>query len=398
MPVPDFDAIIPRRGTGSLKYDAAVKRGKPADVLPFWVADMDFQSPPAVLEALSQRVAHGIFGYTEIIDESYFQALHSWYKTRFHWECRPEWLVITPGVVFALCTAIRALTKPGDAVLIQQPVYYPFETSVKINDRRLVVNQLLYKNGRYEVDFEAFERQIVEEQVKLFILCSPHNPVGRVWTKEELVAMGDICLKHGVYVIADEIHADFVYPGHRHWVLAGLKPEYAEVTVTCTAPSKTFNLPGLQIANIFIKNEQLRRLFIAEIRKTGYSQPNVMGLVACQAAYEHGAPWLDALIQYLTGNLSLVRDFLREELPFVKLVEPEGTYLLWLDFRALGLTDRELEQLLLYKAKIWLSAGPTFGLGGEGFQRFNIACSRAVLQEGLNRLKSAFATPATTGN
>jgi len=387
--IPDFDVIIPRRGTGSLKYDAAVKRGKPADVLPFWVADMDFQSPPAVLEALSERVAHGIFGYTEPMEEGYFQALQNWYRQRFQWECRPEWLVITPGVVFALCAAIRALTQPGDAVLIQQPVYYPFETSIKINDRRLVVNRLVYEDGRYSVDLAAFERQIAEEKVKLFILCSPHNPVGRVWTREELRAMGDICLKHGVYVVADEIHADFVYPGHRHWVFAGLRPEYEDITVTCTAPSKTFNLPGLQVANIFIKNEQIRRLFLQEIRKTGYSQPNVLGLVACRAAYEHGAPWLEALLAYLTGNLALVRDFLREELPQVRLVEPEGTYLLWLDFRALGLPDRELEELLVQKGRIWLSSGPTFGAGGEGFQRLNIGCPRALLQEGLQRMKEA---------
>lgn len=389
MTIPDFDVIIPRRGTGSLKYDAAVKRGKPADVLPFWVADMDFPSPPQVLEALSQRVAHGIFGYTDAIDDSYFNALYTWYHTRFDWECRREWLVITPGVVFALCAAIRALTKPGDAVLIQQPVYYPFETSVRLNDRRLVINRLVYRDGRYEIDFASFERQIVAEQVKLFILCSPHNPVGRVWTEEELTNLGDICLRHGVYVIADEIHADFVYPGYRHPVFAGLKPEYADLTVTCTAPSKTFNLPGLQVANIFIKNEHLRRSFMEEVRKTGYSQPNVMGLVACRAAYEHGAPWLEALIRYLTGNLALVRDFLRAEVPAVRLVEPEGTYLLWLDFSKLGLPDPELEELLVQKARIWLSAGPIFGQGGEGFQRFNIACPRAVLQEGLLRLKDA---------
>lgn len=389
MTAPDFDVIIPRRGTGSLKYDAAAKRGKPEDILPFWVADMDFQSPPAVMEALSKRIEHGIFGYSDVIDEGYVNALSSWYRERFDWQIQPEWLVITPGVVFAICTAIRALTRPGEAVIIQQPVYYPFESSVKLNDRRLVVNQLVYRNGRYEMDLQEFERQIVEEQVKLFILCSPHNPVGRVWTAEELTALGDICRRHGVYVLADEIHGDFVYPGYRHLVFAGLKPEYADITVTCTAPSKTFNLPGLQTANILIQNEEIRRLFTDEIRKTGYSQPNLMGLIACQAAYEQGAEWLDALMHYLTANLTLFRSFLQEELPDIKMVEPEGTYLVWLDFNALGLTDRELDQLLVQKARIWLSPGPTFGAGGQGFQRFNIACPRSLLQQGLERLKEA---------
>lgn len=390
--MPDFDVIIPRRGTGSLKYDAAAQLGKPEDILPFWVADMDFQAPPAVLEALSQRVEHGIFGYSDATAEGYFNALSSWYRERFDWQIRPEWLVKTPGVVFAICTAIRALTKPGDGVLIQQPVYHPFESSIRTNNRRLVVNRLVYKDGRYQMDLKEFERQIRDEQVKLFILCSPHNPVGRVWTREELTGLGDICLRHGVYVVSDEIHADFVYPGYRHLVFAGLKPEYADLTVTCTAPSKTFNLPGLQVSNILIKNEKIRRLFIEEIRKTGYGQPNLLGLIACQAAYEQGAQWLDGLKQYLTGNLAFFRDFLKNELPALRLVEPEGTYLVWLDCRGLRLSDEELDRLLVEKAKLWLSPGSIFGAGGQGFQRFNIACPRAVLKEGLHRLKEALPT------
>lgn len=362
----------------------------PADVLPFWVADMDFKSPPEIIEALSERVKHGIFGYSDTIDESYFNALYKWYYERFGWQIRREWVVKCPGVVFAVCTAIRALTKPGDAVLIQQPVYYPFENSVKDNGRRLIVNPLIYRNGRYFMNIDEFERLVAEEKVRLFILCNPHNPVGRVWTEEELTAVGDICLKHGVYVISDEIHQDFVYPGYRHLVFASLKPEYADITVTCTAPSKTFNLPGLQISNIFISNQKIRKLFTEELKKTGYSQPNLMGIVACQAAYEKGSKWLDELIAYLTGNLELFREFVKKELSSVHLVEPEGTYLVWLDFSSFGLSDRELEQLLIHRAKLWLSPGPTFGAGGEGFQRFNIACPRSVLQQGLNRLKEAF--------
>lgn len=391
MPLYDFNEIIERRKTCSLKYDLAQKRSMPEDVLPFWVADMDFKSPPAVLEALSRRIQHGIFGYSDSMDEAYFNALLCWYRNRFDWHIKPEWLIKAPGVVFAICTAIRALTKPGDAVMIQQPVYTPFENSVKINNRRLVVNELLYRDGRYHMNLDEFERQIVKEKVKLFILCSPHNPVGRVWTREELTALGDICLRYGVYVISDEIHHDFVYPEYRHLVFAGLKPEYADITVTCTAPSKTFNLPGLQISNIFIKNEKIRRMFIEEFWRTGYSQPNLMGLLACQAAYEQGAQWLDALICYLTDNLALFRSFLNNELPAIRMVNPEGTYLVWLDCRELGLSDRELEQFLIQKARIWLFSGPSFGAGGQGFQRFNIACPRAVLQKGLNRLKEAIA-------
>jgi len=390
MPVYNFDEIIERHGTGSLKYDLTSKMGMPKDILPFWVADMDFKSPPEVLEVLSQRIRHGIFGYSDTIDESYFNALFNWYSDRFDWKIRPEWIVKTPGVVFAICTAIRALTKPGDAIIIQQPVYHPFESSVKGNGRRLIINRLLCSDGRYQMNLNEFERLVAEKKVKLFILCNPHNPVGRVWIREELTQVGDICVRHGVYVVSDEIHQDFVYPGHRHSVFAGLKPEYADITVTCTAPSKTFNLPGLQISNIFISNEKIRKLFIDELRKTGYSQPNLMGMVACQAAYEKGAQWLDELIGYLADNLALFRNFLMGELPAISLIEPEGTYLVWLDFSKLGLSDRKLEQFLIHKAKIWLSSGPLFGAGGQGFQRFNIACPRTVLQEGLNRLKEAF--------
>ncbi len=393
----NFDEIIERRGTSSLKYDFAVKRGKPEDILPFWVADMDFKSPPAVLEALSHRICHGVFGYSNSADEGYFKALFNWYQSRFGWEPRPEWLVKTPGVVFAICTAIRALTKQGDAVIIQQPVYYPFEEAVKANDRHLIINQLIYTEGRYHMNIAEFERQIIEHQVRLFILCSPHNPVGRVWTKEELTALGDVCVRHGVYVISDEIHADFVYSPYRHLVFAGLKPEYADLTVMCTSPSKTFNLAGLQISNIFIKDAKIRRLFCGEIQKTGYAQPNLMGLLACQAAYEQGTQWLEKLKLYLAENLELVRKFLQEELPVIRLVEPEGTYLVWLDCSALGISDQELDELLMQKAGIWLDAGSMFGAGGQGFQRINIAVPRPVLQQGLDRLKRAVAFRQSDG-
>lgn len=386
----DFDTVIDRRKTHSLKFDFAARRGMPDEIIPLWVADMDFASPPAVLDALARRIKHGVFGYSDAADEGYFNALKIWYKKRFDWEIHPEWLVKTPGVVFAICAAIRGLTQPGDAVMIQQPVYYPFESSVKINKRRLIVNKLILENGRYRMNLEEMERQIIDEKVKLFILCSPHNPVGRVWSEEELTAVGRLCVKYGLYVVADEIHADFVYTGYRHKTFAAINPDFAQSCILCTAPTKTFNLAGLQISNIFIPNERLRRIFINEIEKTGYSQPNLMGLLACQAAYEQGEAWLDELIKYLEGNLALVRKFLKEKLPKVHMVEPEGTYLIWLDFRALGLPDKELDELIVKKAGLWLDAGMMFGAGGAGFQRMNIACPRSLLQEALNRMEKAF--------
>ena len=387
-----FDTVIERRGTDSIKYDFAAKRGLPEDVLPLWVADMDFPSPPEVLDALAEKCRNGIFGYSDVADDSYFNALFKWYSERFGWRLSPEWLVKAPGVVFAICAAIRALTEEGEAVLIQQPVYYPFSESVLANGRRLVVNELVYSGGKYSVDLEDFEEKIKREKVKLFILCSPHNPVGRVWRAEELSAMGEICLRHGVKVVSDEIHADFVYPGNRHQVFAAISPELADITVTCTAPTKTFNLAGLQISNILISNPELRRRFRLEISKTGYSQLNIMGLVACRAAYEHGARWLDELLVYLGSNLEFVRSFLARELPRVRLVEPEGTYLVWLDFRALGLTDRELNDLIVNKAKLWLDAGTMFGAGGTGFQRVNIACPRSLLERAMRQLKGALSS------
>ena len=392
-----FDQKIDRRGTDSLKYDFAGRRGKPEDILPLWVADMDFSAPPEVLQALAEKVDHGIFGYSDAAGDDYFNVLYQWYAGRFGWQIRPEWLIKTPGVVFAICAAVRSLTKEGDAVLIQQPVYYPFEEAVADNRRNLIVNELVYRDGRYSIDLEDFERKITENHVRLFILCSPHNPVGRVWTRDELTAMGELCVKHGVYVVSDEIHADFVYPGHRHLVFADLKPEFADIAVTCTAPSKTFNLAGLQISNIFVSNQEIRRRLRQEIGRTGYSQPNLMGMVACRASYQYGAEWLDELKRYLFSNLSIVREYLRERLPQVRLVEPEGTYLVWLDFRALGLSDEKLDELMVKKAGLWLDAGPMFGAGGGGFQRINIACPAETLREALKRLQKAAGTLASAG-
>lgn len=383
-----FDETIERKGTNSLKYDFAAERGKPDDVLPLWVADMDFRTCPSVIASLRQAAEHGIYGYSDS-KEGYFTALQHWYATNYQWNIKREWVVKMPGVVFAICMAIRALTKEGDAVLIQRPVYYPFSASILSNNRKLVNNPLVYSEGKYSIDFEDFEEKIVRNRVKLFLLCSPHNPVGRVWTREELIRMGDICVRHGVRVVSDEIHADFVYGDFRHSVFAALKPEYLDITVTCTSPSKTFNLAGLQVSNILIANSAIRRKMQNEMDKSGYSQLNAMGLVACQAAYANGRGWLENLKQYLTGNLNFLRRYLAERLSEIELVEPQGTYLAWLDFRQLGLTENQLEKLLVNDAKLWLDQGSLFGPEGSGFERINIACTRSTLQTALRQLEHA---------
>ena len=384
----DFDTIIDRKGTNSLKYDFAAENGMPEDILPLWVADMDFRISSYIQDAVAVQAAHGIYGYSDR-KESYFEAVSGWMKNRHDWEVQPEWLVNTPGVVFALSMAVRAYTRPGDAVMIQQPVYYPFAGVVKNNGRRLVSNTLVQdENGSYRMDMADFERKLTEEEIKLVILCSPHNPVGRVWDREELEAVGDLCAARGVPVVSDEIHADFTY-GKKHYVFAGLKEAYREISVICTAPSKTFNIAGLQVSNIFIPNEKLRRKFCKELAATSYRELNSVGMAACEAAYRHGGEWYEAMIDYVKGNIEFTKGFLREHLPEIKLAETEGTYLLWLDMRALGMTAEQLEDFVVRKAGLWLDGGTMFGETGAGFQRINAACPRATLRLALEKLERA---------
>ena len=385
----NFDEIINRKSTSCLKYDFAAERGYPKDILPFWVADMDFRAPVPVIDALKTRADHGIFGYTQIKDD-YFNVLQNWFRTRHDWEIERSDLVITPGVVFAVATAIRAFTRHGDAVLIQQPVYYPFANMIRQNERVLVDNPLHLIEGRYMIDFEDFEETIVEHGVKLFILCSPHNPVGRVWTRAELEQITAICLRHNVIVVADEIHEEFVRSGFRHIPFASLSEEAAAITVTCTSPSKTFNLAGLQISNIFIRDKDLRRRFKEELSRTGYDEPNTLGLAGAKAAYEHGTEWLTQLLAYIEENHARTKSFLTAHLPKVQIIAPEGTYLLWLDFRAYGLSDEALNEKIIREAHLWLDDGPIFGAGGSGFQRINIACPWSTLEMGLKNLAQAF--------
>ena len=384
----DFDRVIDRRDTDSIKFDFAEAFGLPADALPMWVADMDFPAPEPVLNAARAAVDHGIFGYTGV-RQDYYDAVTGWFERRFGWHTEKDWIVYTPGVVFALSMAIRALTTPGDAVLIQPPVYRPFFQMVEKNGRRIVENPLIYENGRYAIDFDGFEQAIADNNVKMYILCSPHNPVGRVWTREELRAVGEICRRHGVMVVSDEIHCDFTWPDHPHTPFIEAVPEWADRTIVCTAPSKTFNLAGLQVSNLFIPSREIREKVQAEIDNTGWSGLNNVGLAACKAAYNEGAEWLDALKDYLRANVAFMGGYLRDNLPMLKLIEPEGTYLAWVDCSALGLSPEQLHDLIANKARLWLDDGNIFGKQGEQFQRFVLACPRATLSEGLDRLAQA---------
>lgn len=384
----DFDTVVDRRNTYSLKYDFAKRRNMPEDLLPLWVADMDFKTSSYIQEAILKQTEHGIFGYSEV-QEEYFEAVRRWMKRHYDWQVDSKWLIKTPGIVYALAMAVQAFTEEGDGVLIQQPVYYPFSEVIIDNGRKLVSNTLMQdESGRYGIDFEDFEGKIVTEKIKLFFLCNPHNPVGRVWSEEELKRLGDICYKHHVVVVSDEIHADFVFHG-KHHVFAKLKKEYEEISVVATSPSKTFNIAGLQVSNIFIPNPELKRKFRKQIDASGYSQLNVMGLVATKAAYEHGDEWYEAMHKYVSENIAYTKQFIEEKLPDITLVETEGTYLMWLDFRKLGLSESELEDLIVKKAKLWLDSGRIFGTAGKGFQRINVACPRKTLIEALTRLELA---------
>lgn len=384
----NFNIVVNRKNTNCLKYDFAVRRGRPENVLPLWVADMDFKVAPEITQAIEKRVAHGIFGYSEVKEE-YFEAVSAWMEQKHGWHVKEDWLVKTPGVVFALAMAVQAFTEPGDAVIIQQQVYYPFSEVIADNGRRIVDNTLeLKEDGKYHINFEDFEQKVKENHVKLFLLCSPHNPVGRVWTKEELKKIAAICRKYDVIVVSDEIHEDFVFNG-KHQVFADLSEDAKNRTITCTAPSKTFNLAGLQVSNIWIANPKLREKFKKQIAAAGYSQLNTLGLTACEAAYRYGGEWHAELLGYLKSNLNFLREFLQTRLPEVKLIEPEGTYLVWLDFGSLGLTEEQREELLTKKAGIWLDSGAIFGAAGEGFERINIACPRSILKDALERIERA---------
>jgi len=387
----DFDTIIDRHNSDCIKFDFTAERHRPDDVLSYWVADMDFPTAPELTSAIIERASSGIFGYTDV-KPHYEKAVSAWYTKRFGYTPKEQSLVVTPGVVFAIAAAIYAFTKPGDGVLIQNPVYYPFAETVQAQGRTLVTNDLVNKDdsGYYEIDFKDFERKIKENNVRLFLLCSPHNPVGRVWKRQELEQLAEICLENGVKVFADEIHSDFVYAPCRHIPFAALSDKVADNTILATAPTKTFNLAGLQVSDIFISNDEMRRNFLHALDAFGYSQKNTLGLVASEAAYTKGEAWFEAVKKYIEQNIDRSIAFIKKELPQVKVRKPEGTYLIWLDFRGLGLTCREIDDIILNKAKLWLDSGRIFGSSGQGFERINVCCSWSYLEQGLIRLAQAF--------
>lgn len=382
----DFDKVIERRGTNSIKYDRA--HCDDSLMIPMWVADMDFETLPEIQEALIKRAEHGIFGYATLTDE-YIDAVVSWMKDRHQFNVSKDWIIATPGIVTALKIAVRAYTQEGDSVMIHKPVYHPFDKSVISNNRKVVECPLSYKDKEYSCDFELFEKTIQENDVKLFILCNPHNPVGKVWTKEELKTMGDICQKHNVIVVSDEIHMDFVYEGYTHTAFYEVDPSFKDFSIICSAPSKTFNLAALQTSNIIVADEGLRERFVEEKAKSGIENPNIFGLEACQAAYTYGHEWVDELVKYLEGNIQYIDAFLKNHLPNITLTKPESLYLLWLDMRSLNKDSDELEKFLLEDAHLWLNNGAIFGTGGEGFMRMNIACPRSTIEKAMLQLEKA---------
>lgn len=372
----DFDEIIPRRGTNSYKWDSDAD----PEVLPMWVADMDFRTAPAITEALTARASQGIFGYTRVPD-SYYTAVSDWFCARHGWTIGASSVIYTSGVVPAISAIIKALTSPGDKVLVQTPVYNCFFSSIRNNGCLIDESPLIYSGLTYTMDFGDLERRASNPAVKLLLLCNPHNPAGRVWTRDELVRLRDICRRHNVRVVSDEIHCELTMPGFVYTPYATIDPG----AIVCVSPSKAFNLAGLQIANIVCPDADTRRLIDRAINDNEVCDVNPFGVIATEAAYRHGADWLAQLIGYIWENYRFMQDFCRDALPALPLTRLEGTYLVWMDCRALPFTSDELERRLLAEAKLWLNAGTMYGAAGEGFMRWNIACPHAVLAEGLNR-------------
>ncbi len=381
----NFDEIIPRENTDCSKYDDRLRRFGRDDVQPMWVADMDFRAPTCVRAALLRVVEHGIFGY-HLKTEKYYQAIIDWFQRRHHYTIDPQSIFFTPGVVPALSHLVQALTKRGDGIIVQPPVYSPFVWAIEVNDRRALQNHLLETRGEYAIDFDDLEAKA--RDATMLILCSPHNPVGRVWRREELERIADICLRHDVLILSDEIHNDLVFGAYTHVPIASLSPEVDRITVTCHSASKTFNLAGLSTAHVLINGPELRQAYRKGVEPLHVEALNTFGLRAMEAAFAQGESWLHELLEYLWGNYRALCSFLEENLPRVKASPLEGTYLVWLDFRGWGLDHKILRELIIEKARLGLHDGPTFGPGGQGFQRMNIACPRQVLRKALDQLKA----------
>ena len=383
----DFDTVIERCDTNCAKWDAVKMRYPGKDILPMWVADMDFNTAPPIIEALKKRAEHGMFGYV-LKSPAYNEAVLGWVKRRHGWDLSTEWLCNSPGVVTALALCIHAFTQPGEKIIVQPPVYHPFFRVILSNGRQLVTNPLILNGEKYTIDFDDLEKK-ADSGTRMMIISNPHNPIGRLWTREELEHLGRFCVDHDIVLVSDEVHCDLVYRGKRHVPTASVSEEIARQTVTCMAPSKTFNLAGLKTSVIIIPNPKLRRSYQRVLMNLALGGDSAFGVAALEAAYTQGDAWLDALLVYLEDNMEFTIRYFQENAPKIKAFRSEATYLLWLDCRGLGLSPKALDEFMLEKAGVWLDDGQLFGQGGEGFQRMNFACPRATLTEGLSRIARA---------
>jgi len=386
----NFDEKVTREGTGSLKYDFRKEIFGSGDVIPMWVADMDFLTPDFIIRAMRKRLDHEIMGYT-LRPPEYAHSLTRWLLARHNWKVEDEWVCFSPGVVPALNLCTLAFTRPGDSIIVQPPVYFPFFSAVENHGRNLVFNQLTEENGKWNIDFDSLAA-CVNGKTKMIIICNPHNPVGRAWRKEELLKLAEICLKNDIIILSDEIHCDLVLPGYSHVPVAGLSDEISSITVTCLAPSKTFNLAGLSTSSVVISNPVLRKYFKNKIDHLHIGNGNIFGTVASIAAYSEGESWLDALLTYISRNIEYVEDFCRENIPGILPVHPEATYMIWLDCRRLGMTGKELGKFFVREAGVGMNEGSVFGPGGEGFMRMNIATQSDTVKAGMERIEKAVAS------
>ncbi|HEX2968139.1 MAG TPA: PatB family C-S lyase [Bacteroidales bacterium] len=385
---PDFDEHVAREGTYCVKYDLRQEVFGKENIIPMWVADMDFKTPDFVTSALKNRVEHEIFGYS-IRPHQYYSSIIDWIQERHGWKIEKDWICFTPGVVPALNFCTLAFTNPGDSIIVQPPVYFPFFSAVESHGRKLIYNRLKENNGRWEMDFDNLE-SVIKPDTRMIIISNPHNPIGRVWRKEELEKLANLCLKNNIIIVSDEIHCDLVLPGYRHTPLASLSPDISSLTVTLTAPSKTFNLAGLSTSSVIIESKKLRQSFtnVTEKLHTGYG--NLFGTIASIAAYSYGHEWLDSLLFYLQENINMVERFCMDNLPEIRPVHPEATYMIWLDCRKSGIDEKKLHDFFISKASVGMNEGSTFGPGGEGFMRMNIGTQRSIVLKALNQIKTAF--------
>ncbi|MGL4913441.1 MAG: MalY/PatB family protein [Romboutsia sp.] len=383
----NFDAVIDRSNNYAAKWSEMDKKYGTNDLLPMWIADMDFKAAPCIIDALKERLDQGIYGYTTR-PTSYNESIVNWVDRRYGWKIKPEWLMFSPGVIPAISMIINELTNENDKIMIQEPVYSPFNSVVKQNKRELVISPLVkLEDGNYVMDYEDIEAKI--KDVKMFILCNPHNPVGRVWSKEELKRLGDICLKHNVLVISDEIHSDIILKNNKHIPFGSISEEFAQNSITCMAPTKTFNIAGLQTSQVILPNEKHYKILDDAFIRIDIRRNNSFSLVATEAAYNKGEEWLEDYLEYLEENIDFAINYINEKIPSLKVKKPEGTYLLWVDFSETGLSNEEISKALVEKGRVALNAGESFGIGGSGYQRINLACPRSMVEEGLNRIRKA---------